>query len=454
MKQALAILPSAILFSLAFIDDRHFWWTIFIFLIPLFFYAKSAGKLSLITIFFWSVIINAALLFSPLESFVRMGNFHPLLYLCALIFLLYFSTYAPAWIYLTQRADQWLQSMPILSYVWWIATTCCYFFFMQRYSLWIFARAEGFFFYNPLLPLANHPFFLVPLGLIGSFGMLILIISSQMIPVMFWRKEKKYALFLTGIIALIWIISYEQFGLRKMNDNLTSSQLNHIGIMVCQFPLFYEETMAISLQYQLVHQLEKNPALTTLILPESAFYAKAISPAIASYWHEHRVGKKINLIIGSFYTDQDNRLFNACYQIQNGAIINRFDKKHTMLFTENLPSVIKNDLFTKLLFNQLPERTAGSGKRELFDLGNGIQAVPYLCSELFFSQAIDDCHPTTPIIALCNDWWLSYSYARRLMLLAAQVRAIEWQRPIIYCSFFYSYLITNDAELHPINYLV
>ena len=117
-----------------------------------------------------------------------------------------------------------------------------------------------------------------------------------------------------------------------------------------------------------------------------------------------------------------------------------------MLLTEKLPSWCNISLLYDLYFKHFNEIMPSLNERPLLKIDDHVAFVPYICSELFFANKPTDLYPTVPIYALCNDRW-TVGYVQKLMLRVAQYKAIEWQRPIIYVSFYYRSFINQFGQV-------
>ena len=77
--------------------------------------------------------------------------------------------------------------------------------------------------------------------------------------------------------------------------------------------------------------------------------------------------------------------------------------------------------------------------------------IPYICSELFFNEWPDDDYTHAPIVAIINDTLLLDSYLQELLLLLARLKAVQWQRDILYVSYGQSLFLDKWGMVTQIN---
>jgi hypothetical protein len=142
-------------------------------------------------------------------------------------------------------------------------------------------------------------------------------------------------------------------------------------------------------------------------------------------------------VVGSFFDDAHNCYRNSCYWIKHGILQQRFDKRHAMILVERIPQLCSANMLKNMYFNQMPEIVPSCNIRPCITLSDTLRVVPYLCSELFFNEYPDDHYDCT-ILLLANDTWTPARYIRHLMYLAVRFKAIQWQRTIIYVSYYYA----------------
>jgi apolipoprotein N-acyltransferase len=199
---------------------------------------------------------------------------------------------------------------------------------------------------------------------------------------------------------------------------------------------------------QIAQLIAQNPDVSCIIIPESAFHAADIleKEEACQCLNEKNMGKCIDIIVGSF-RKTDNHYYNTAYHLNDGKVVDYFDKRHAMALTERVPRILQGLSFLDDLYAPgEPPIDPSDNPRTPLVLHNDLQFIPYICSELFFNHLPDDQYPDVPILSLTNDVWIELSYIQELMIKAAQLRAIQWQRYIVYVSYAFAELITPSGK--------
>jgi hypothetical protein len=353
-----------------------------------------------------------------------------LLTVLILAIIAYLAFYAGLWFLVTQFLIKPLAGKnQFLILTVWILTAAAYIWCIDCVCLWPFLRIEGYPFIHPLLPLSTHTEFLWPISYVGksTFTLLLLITNATIA----WGFIKKNFFSIMAILLsfLPWIIFFYTAP-AKQNPPKWFYQIIPLQI---QFPP--QPNVFTSLYSECFYTYQQNTNTKLIVLPESA-----LSQPINTSFTNLMQTKLPDLLIGSLFMSKGHT-YNTLYWIQPNKNISKFCKRHTLFFTEQLPWWCNISSLDSLLFSESAQRTCSGNPRPLLTISDDIRLVPYLCSELFFNRQPDDSHQKYPIIALCNDWWFSVNYPRQLMLLTAQLKALEWQQPIIYISYFYIYFI-------------
>lgn len=182
----------------------------------------------------------------------------------------------------------------------------------------------------------------------------------------------------------------------------------------------------------------------TVCMPESAVSGDSdLMQVIASEWEQCAHGKA--LIIGAQRTNNQGEKFNSVYFTKHGVVQAVCDKQACLPFVERLPSWLSWAKHRNF-FHVGRQICNGTTRRPVFDL-EGVSVVPYICSELLCAYWPDDDHGDLPILALCNDWWFERSSAKHLLLKAAMVRAVQWQRSVIYVSYSHFVIISPHGTI-------
>ena len=141
-------------------------------------------------------------------------------------------------------------------------------------------------------------------------------------------------------------------------------------------------------------------------------------------------------LIGSQRSEEKN-FYQTVFLIHRGRIINFYDKKHRVLFTEKLPKLWRYFSWTKSLF--LKEKVEFKKRKELkdniknnyFNISKDLIFIPQICSELFFRKDNKDFKPNTIIFFFVNDSWFC-NYFKKIMMNLCKLIEIETSSSIIY----------------------
>jgi len=443
-----------VLYALPFLFTAKLWWLIFFFPIPLL-YVVRTENLSFVHGYVWGVIAFA-LHFSGIVCVVAAmaGKAWWVGCLLGLILVLYQALSVGLLFLCATKIVQYgkIRSVIIRLLVW-TGALLVFIVWTDWYSLWIFGIKEGYPLMHPLLPLAVHPQLLALLPIVGKIVMLMLLLLCPMsFVVLLWEKN--------GTACVVWLLSCLPWiicwfcVIPEMHKPLWLKAIKTIPYMAHSTgdnPLCMMKIAARELRTVITHY----PAATIIIMPESAFNCTVLSqsPELLRLWGEEYLGKAVHIIFGSFRWHADN-YYNALHWVYNGKLKQCFDKKHAMLISERLGWLNWFSAVQATYFDGAPLTTIATNERILLCLSDEFSCVPYICSELFFNEYPDDIYGDVPIIALVNDtpflrWYASY--IRQILLLMARLKAIQWQRDIVYVSYTRSLYINTHGMSAEIN---
>jgi apolipoprotein N-acyltransferase len=327
--------------------------------------------------------------------------------------------------------------------------TCALWFYciiVDRFCLLPFDVCEGYTFVNPLIFLSALPELLQFLPLLGKELLLMLVFLPSALTVLYLHTRNRKTLIALCMVLLFWILSV----FTPVTEYPRPAWLDHITVV----PVVFHRTphltlLARNIQKIFVDVIQKHPDTQLIIMPEAAIYCDhLLQKEIPLHWNEAGIGKSVHLIAGAFRWDDDNYR-NTCFWIHNGIMQQHFDKRHAVVLTERLPRLLQWDFVHDLYFQKSSPTAASTNVRPLMAIDGVTNVVPYICSELFFNQSIDDAFWPQPILALCNDRW-TLPFFRECMLVMAQFKAILWSRPILYISFSHIYYIHVNGKLTPL----
>ena len=301
---------------------------------------------------------------------------------------------------------------------------------------------------HPLIPLAQKPALLCLLPIVGKTfltGLFLLVPVSCV--VLLWYKNYRALLFLCSSIAP-WIVCW--WIPLVMEQHAWQQHVKSLPSMFCS--TVSDPTVAIKI---VAHQLKKIiadcPETEVVIMPESAFNVSNFAdfPELVQLWNSGGIGKAIHLVFGASRWREGN-YYNSLHWVYNGVLQSCYDKQHAMLISERLSPWMNNTCMERVYFNQASPITQSCNERiKLVMREDNSEFVPYICSELFFSELPDDTYGHVPIIAVINDLLfvgnVCSSYIQKLLVLLARSKAIQWQRDIVYVSYARSLFIDKQG---------
>jgi apolipoprotein N-acyltransferase len=352
----------------------------------------------------------------------------------------------------------------------WAVAGALYFHWIDAYCLFPLLRCEGYPFAHPIIPLTAHPallFFLPVLGkplftffIFVPAGLATLLFSQHKI---FSNHKTRAGVILLLLCCTLAILFFSPDTIspdtvsppttsplepkahpRAFQAYLDLSRITHLPLQV--------KGESCSLAELVSHKLRKivreNPETQLIILPESALYtvlySENSSPDCAKLWSAQYLGKPISLICGGFKKNKHDQVLNTCYLFHDGVLMHEHSKTHTVPCAEQMPAWLNTASLQSLFFSELAAITPAENRYAPLVIPNAGAFIPVICSELFFSQKISG-HENLPLLALVNDARFESEVFRELMLKTAQVKAIEWQRDILYVSYGYGVWIGKDG---------
>ena len=457
--RSILVICSALLFAIGFLAPAYCWWTSAVFLVPLFFiyythdYPQAPALLSFCILgFIWGLVAFSVHSYGILYSVFSMADTHPW-YLILFYFgaLIYIALCTSVWFWLMSLLAGYADNSLVYRTGIVIAVTLAYLFFIDQCVLWPLHRLEGYPLANPLLPLAYYPQLLTPLAHLGIYGMLTLLIAIQALIALIISKQYRYSIItLCSILCIALLVIYIYSYSTRNIPVQTPTWLNNIVVFAQAFynPDNYQKTVT-----QVTDHLKKllacYPQARVIVMPESALFMCDLysQPALTAAYSAALKPDSI-LITGGIYAPDPKTQYNTVYIVKATGTGNleKFCKRHAMALTEQLSSFWDTTLLRNAYYTKRPAITPACNKRPVVTLMPGVYVVPYICSELFFTYYPDDTFTHLPIIALCNDSWITTAYAKKLMYLYAQLKSQAWQRPIIYVAYDHAYYVDRTIR--------
>ena len=439
---------SAFLYAAPLLWSSYCWPLAFVFPIPLL-YIAVYNNLSWIHGLAWGIVAMGCHLsgvIMGLDNIAQgslIARFAP-----ALVMILTSSLYAVLWFALSfiliRLFSLWTIGQLLTL---WVVTYTLFLMGMEHYSLTVFGRLEGYFLLNPLLVLAEQPQLLTLLTYLGKSILTLLLISFSG-SLVYWFIYKTTRSFVWVLIfAAPWLISLA-IPLPTIQKPTWLKNIAYVPVKISsQINLTKQASIAQKFFYGAALL---NPEAKLILMPESSIFCDNLSdtPELCAMWSEKDLMRPLHIILGSFRWDGPFYR-NSMLWFFNGNLEKIFDKRHAMLMTEALPELFSFKIFKNLFFRSHPGITPSTNERPSLHVLEGVSFIPYICSELFFNDKPDDSHAKgSTILAMTNDIWCMNSNIPKLMCLAARFRAIQWQRNVLYISYFYGkYFDTSGNQI-------
>lgn len=445
---------SAFLYPLPFLFTQHFWWLIFFFPIPLL-YITRTENLSFIHGYVWGVITFSLHLSGGIYVIACMARESCLVGVLIGVIMILYQALSVALLFwcATLIARFFVLKSPIIRLCLWTAALALFIMWTDGYCLSIFGIKEGYPLMHPLIPLAQCSQLLLLLPILGkSLLPLLFLLFPACCVALLWFKNGK-ALLVWAVVCIPWIVSWCSTA-PKMQKPPWLAQIKTISYMAYSRVANPVAMMKVA-GNELKKVIAQYPETTIIIMPESAFNCSVLAhqAELLSLWNEHCLGKAVHLIFGSFRQHKGDYC-NTALWVYNGELQQCFDKRHAMLVTERLTWMMKFPVLQRAYFDNTSETTIACNDRPILRINNDFSCIPYICSELFFNEYPDDIHGDLPIVVLVNDTSFLRPYAlyiQNLLLLVACVKAIIWQRDILYVSYTRSVFINKRGVIVEIN---
>jgi hypothetical protein len=442
----LLLFLSATFYAIPFLLPSFFWWLIFIFPVPLLYLTKHYD-LSFVHGYVWGLAVFALHLSGGITILMEMaGSYWIIGFLMGMMMVLYQALVPALLLWCATNSVRFFAIHSCIIRLWiWTAALIIFVIYTDQYCLWIFGACEGYPLMHPLLPLMHYPALVALLPIIGKISLTLLFFLIPLsIVMLLWHKNTKSILFFCCATAP-WIFSV--LLAPREHANIWYDRVQSLPFTAhCSSD---DPTVIMKIVAKECAQIIKEfPETELVIMPESAFNVTNFEkiPEMLQLWDHHHIGKRVHIIFGACRV-RDGVYYNCAHWVCDGVLQECYDKKHAMLMTERLTWWMDTNYMRNIYCKDEIATKPSSNERIRIKISDTVCFVPYICSELFFYETADDEYYTTPIIALVNDALFLNSYINDLLLLLAQLRALSWQRDIIYVAYGRSVIIDRSGKL-------
>ncbi len=443
------LLLSAILYAISFWLSHYFWWLIFLFPVPLL-YATCTINFSFKDGFLWGCAVFMLHTIGWIYLIAHMAGESWLIGLALGVAMILYQALFPAFLFwsTTKTITFFYIHNACARLCLWSAALWIFIVWVDWYSFWIFGVQEGYPLMHPLIVLAQKPQLLYLLPIFGKqlLTAFFLLVPMSITALLWYRNWQAFLFCCVIVMPWLFYLCCKESESKRMPWH---AKIKTLPCMVCSTTDDPRVIIQIIGSY-LKKMVAQQPTLEVIIMPESACNISNFAELseLLQLWNKENVGRTVHFIFGASRYQGDD-YYNSLHWVYDGKLQQCYDKKHAMLLTERLFGWMNCDYIRSIYFNVRQPITVASCKRTPLALLQDISFVPYICSELFFTELPDDCNKE-PIIAIVNDL-LFTPYIQKLLALLAQFKAIQWQRHIIYASYAHSLFIDDCGRCKEIN---
>lgn len=423
---------SAMLYSFAFLFSHYCWWVIFLF--PFFFLMSSEKNISFYQAFLWNFITYGLAIIGIVYALYLMN----ISWFFLLFLFFYVSLITAIPFYFMEKLHDFISKRWKFSYYFAVFSNGFSLFSSQiiltEMVLFPCGNIEGYILAHPFI-LFSNPSFSKILSFY-NFEFLTLFFYMSYVFLIIFLKKKNIQSSIPLVITLFFL-AVPSFHKQEILSH--PSWLKKVGVL----PLFFPNPHDINYIFAYINDkisvnLKDNPQLDLILLPEGSIDCSIDAKQINYIVKNYDAISKINLVFGTSCWNK-NYLHNSCFILKKGKVEEIYHKRHAMPLTE------RNIIFSSSLTQKII--TPSNNPHPLIEFED-FSLVPYICSELFLNPVADDNYNDFPIVAFCSDIWFFGigSYIKELMVKTAQLKAILWQRPILYISYSNSYFIEKNGK--------
>ncbi|OGB97460.1 hypothetical protein A3F06_02555 [candidate division TM6 bacterium RIFCSPHIGHO2_12_FULL_36_22] len=392
-------------------------WTVFIFLVPLFYVAQQ-HKLSFGYGFLWGFVFYVIHLLSICHWVAQTYAYGLVL---GLSFAAYLALTPAVWFYISRL-------FAFSPYIW-ALSFFSYFIFHCKLQCLIFPSGYEYWLSLPMISFATTVWGKACLYWLGSYGSLVLIVVTNLLIYILITKQAWHQL-----VVLIAILVTLMFGVCLLKPNsirpLWLDKIGYISPLCIHGESVYDKAFSLK---QLLCIYAKSD-VTTILMPESTLKTPLNRyPEICAWWHQ---ACPQCLILGAHR--QEKGLFNTLFIIKNGKILDYYDKCNPMPFIEFIPSRVVQSSLQKILFEAKKEFNFGNKEHTLTIVDQ--QFTTQICSDFYMTHN----NSSLPIALFLNDYYI-IPYSSLLFWYGALYRAITSQNGLLYVGHYNACWMTSGG---------
>jgi len=193
---------------------------------------------------------------------------------------------------------------------------------------------------------------------------------------------------------------------------------------------FSEERLIQSLQTYIRLTEESPNDVDIAVWPETAIPTtfSRVDEALLPFV-ERMSAQGTEVMSGGFYRDENDAVYNAFRQLGGNRAL--YTKRHLVPFGEFMPMRFLLDFAAKLIIIPMSDLTRGTGPANVLDI-KGEKLGLSICYEDVFGEEMAASFPAANILVnISNDAWFGERMAPQQHEQIAQMRAIEFERPLV-----------------------
>ena len=443
---------SALLYACAFIVPSICHWFVFIYLIPLYYYALTHTHTAVwgyaVQGFWWGIIFFLFHMYALIYMLVEQAALSSAV-MVSMLLIGYSAVVSACWFAASGVVAACVRS-PAGRLSVWVFFTILFIDFVESFFFKIICLPRGYVFAYPLIPLAQHDAWIASLHYFPQrFLVLCLCASSACLAYVLIERKHNRAAVMGAFLFLFPFVSSGFFERKKIA--LGCQNL----FMYIQPPAYNKDMvevapleLACKLNEQLSRAVRLFPHARCFLLPESTFpFPLDLYENIRQLWSENALfgAQEITVVMGSHHSYGHERK-NTLFSLEGCRIIQTYDKNTYLPFAEHMPwPWNKSSFFSEFLLKNKKVFHKVDSCCKPVKLTSEFVACPYMCSDLFFNYPrIDD--QVCPIVWLVNDSWFTCGYYKHLMFLFAKLQATIYNRPILYIAHEFGVYIDPYAQ--------
>ena len=403
----LKILLSAILFNLSFFCPDNFGFlSVFSFITVFLIFKKISLKYCLVAGFLYGIFTFSFHFIWLYELLLNRSNATFFLSTNIYLFIIFYASLISCiWFLITYflfKFEQYFNLNKIMSFFikisFFLLSTYIYFLFIGNYSLWFLERIEGYPFLNPFITFARYKWFLFFCSLI------------------FFNHMNDFNFFESKDFKVFYLKPVNSFN-KKINPSVVGQEIFYklTNLNLDEYSDKYKNLIIVAPETTYPFSLNKHTESLSLwgcVLPKNA-----------------------NFLIGS-QKEENGNAWQSVYWIRASRIIQNYDKKHIVPFTEKIPTNWKSFNWANKLFLKNKKEFVNCNNtlnEEIFKIDD-FYIFPKICSEFFM---VNDCsnnlfkYDKKVIFLFVNDSWFM-EYFKKIMKNFVYLKRTFIGVPILY----------------------